>query len=156
MTLDRTDRQILRLLQSDSSISNQDLADRVSLSPSPCLRRVKHLYDKGYIRKQVALLDATTLGLNLTIILSVGLKSHTRKTMSKFEEEIKKVDEVIQCFMIAGQSADYLLKIVARDMNHYQQLLLEKITHIDEVHSFHSSFVMQTVIDKNELPLDHA
>ena len=109
--MDRIDKKILDLLQTDGRISNQDLADQVSLSPSPCLRRVKQLEDEGYIRQYVALLDPQKIGLALTIMVSVALSNHDAHTMQDFEKMIATFPEVIQCYLIAGQTSDYLLKI---------------------------------------------
>jgi Lrp/AsnC family leucine-responsive transcriptional regulator len=153
--MNRTDKKILEILQTDSSITNQDLAARVNLSPSPCLRRVKQLIDQGYIRKQVALLDGDKVGLNLTVMLLIGLSNHKKSTMSDFEVAIKNIKEITQCYLIAGQSADYLLKVVVKDIAHYQSLLLSKISTLNGVQTFHSSFVMQVLLDTTELPLDY-
>lgn len=153
--MDRTDKKILALLQENSQISNQELADLVALSPSPCLRRVKLLEDNGYIRQQVALLDPEKIGLKLTVIVLVGLNSHQPKVMSEFEEKIRFLPEVIQCYLITGQSADYLLKIIVPDMDAYQSFLLGKLTCIPVVESVHSSFILRTICDTTELPLNH-
>lgn len=152
--MDRTDKKILEILQSNCQISNQELADLVALSPSPCLRRVKLLEDNGYIKKQVALLNPEKLGLTLTVIVLVGLKSHQPEVMHEFEETIRFYPEVIQCYLITGQSADYMLRIVVPDLNAYQEFLLGKLTNIEGVSSVHSSFILRTVSDTTALPLD--
>ena len=139
--MDRIDKKILEILQSNCQISNQELADLVALSPSPCLRRVKLLEDNGYIKKQVALLNPEKLGLTLTVIILVGLKNHQPEVMNGFEETIRFYPEVIQCYLITGQSADYMLRIVVPDLNAYQEFLLSKLTNIDGVSSVHSSFI---------------
>lgn len=153
--IDRTDKKILEILQSDAQISNQDLADRVALSPSPCLRRVKHLTDNGYINKQVTLLNPEKIGLELTVIVLVGLNTHQPIIMNAFEETMRSLPEVIQCYLITGQSADYLLKIIVPDLKAYQIFLLEKLTGIKGVSSVHSSFILRTICDTTALPLDH-
>lgn len=154
--MDRLDKKILSLLQADSRISNQELADKVALSPSPCLRRVKHLEEKGVIKRQVALLDPEQLGLKLTIMVLVGLEKHEPGMMQAFESGIKELSEVTQCYLIAGQSEDYLLKVVVPDMNHYQTFLLEKLTRLNGVQSVRSSFVLRNIVDTTALPLDFA
>ena len=121
--MDRIDKKILDILQSDGQISNQDLAEKVALSPSPCSRRVKQLETEGYIDKYVALLNPKKLDLTLTIIVLVGLDSHEPKKMSKFEDTIASFPEVSQCYLIAGQAADYMLKVIVRDLKHYQEFL---------------------------------
>ncbi len=151
--IDAIDKKILAVLQSNSQISNQDLADKISLSPSPCLRRVKQLEDDGYIRKHVALLDPEKLGLKLVVIVLVGLDNHSSAKMADFEKQITLLPDVTQCYLIAGQSADYMLKVIVPDMNHYQDFLLKKLLNIKGVNNVHSSFVLQHIIDKTELPL---
>ena len=153
--MDHIDKKILELLQLNSKINNQELAEKVSLSPSPCLRRVKQLEDDGYIKKYVALLNSEKLGLQLTIIVSVGLSTHDPKKMANFEKTIKSLPEVIQCYLIAGQEQDYILKIIVPSLKDYQAFLLNKLTQIDGVKNVHSSFVLQNVVDKFSLPLEH-
>ncbi len=153
--LDRTDKKILELLQSDSQISNQELAEKIALSPSPCLRRVKQLTDNGYINKQVTLLNPEKIGLSLIVIVLVGLNTHQPAVMNAFEETMQLLPEVIQCYLITGQSADYLLKIIVPDLKAYQDFLLGKLTGINGVSSVHSSFILRTVCDTTALPLDH-
>ncbi|WP_298625874.1 Lrp/AsnC family transcriptional regulator [uncultured Legionella sp.] len=153
--MDRIDKKILELLQSNCQISNQELADQVALSPSSCLRRVKQLEDNGYIKKQVALLEPEKLGLQLTVIVLVGLNSHQPGIMNEFEEKIRYLPEVIQCYLITGQSADYLLKIIVPDMNAYQSFLLSKLTCISCVDTVRSSFILRTITDTTSLPMDY-
>lgn len=152
--MDRIDKNILTLLQNNSRLTNQELADEVSLSPSPCLRRVKQLEDKKIIQKYVALLNPEALGIHLTVLTSIGLDKHTPAQMHEFESTIKKIPEVMQCYLITGHTADYILKIVVPSMAHYQKILLEHISQIKGVTTVHSSFVMQTVLDKTNLPLN--
>lgn len=152
--MDRIDKKILTLLQNNGRLSNQELADEVALSPSPCLRRVKALEEQGIIQKYVALLNPESLSLPLTVMVSIGLDKHSPERIKQFESVIKKISEVVQCYLITGQSADYLLKIIVSNMQHYQKVLLEKITQIDGVTSVHSSFVLEKIVDKTNLPLD--
>lgn len=153
--LDRTDKKILEVLQSNCQITNQELAELVALSPSSCLRRVKLLEDQGYIKKQVALLNPEKLGLNLTVIVLVGLNNHQPGIMREFEETVRFLPEVIQCYLITGQSADYLLKIIVPDLNAYQAFLLGKLTNINGVNSVHSSFILRDICETTILPLTH-
>ncbi|KTD43387.1 Lrp/AsnC family transcriptional regulator [Legionella quateirensis] len=153
--MDRTDKKILELLQTNSQISNQELADLVALSPSSCLRRVKLLEANGYIKKQVALLEPAQLGLHLTVIVLVGLNSHQPVIMNAFEETVRFLPEVIQCYLITGQSADYLLKIIVPDLQAYQSFLLGKLSAINGVDTVHSSFILRTINDTTALPLDY-
>jgi len=151
--MDRIDKNILESLQQNSKISNQELADKVSLSPSPCLRRVKQLEEDGYIDKYVALLNPKKLGLELTILVSVGLSSHDHKIMTNFENIIKTLPEVVQCHLIAGQAQDYMLRVLVSSLNEYQTFLLNKLTQIEGVRNIHSSFVLQSIVDQTSLPL---
>ena len=153
--MDRIDKKILEALQENSQISNQELADSVALSPSPCLRRVKLLEENGYIKKQVAILNPEKLGLELTAIVLVELNSHKPDVMSTFEETVRLYPEVIQCYLITGQSADYMLKIIVPDLKAYQLFLLGKLTGIDGVSSVHTSFVLHSICDTTALPLDY-
>lgn len=153
MKLDRYDRQILQLLQEDGRISNQDLAERIGLSPSPCLRRVRALEEAGLILGYRALLDARKLGLSLMALIHIAMDRHTPERFEHFEQEIRDIPEIIECLLITGQDADYQLKAVVRDMDGYQELLLNRITRIPGVTGVHSSFVLRRVVDKTALPV---
>ena len=153
LTLDRIDRQILEILQKDGRIANQDLADQVGLSPSPCLRRVRALEESGLIVGYHALLDARKLGLTLMALVHISMDRHTPERFENFEATVSVLPEVLECLLITGQDADYQLKVAIRDMDHYQSLLLEKITRIVGVTGVHSSFVLRRVVSKTALPL---
>ena len=151
--LDRYDRQILELLQQDGRISNQELADRIALSPSACLRRLRALEESGLIRGYRALLDARSLGLALTALVHIAMDRHTPDRFTHFEKQVSRLPEVLECLLITGQDADYQLKVLVTDMDAYQSLLLNKITRIEGVTGVHSSFVLRTVLDRTALPL---
>lgn len=153
--LDRYDLKILAELQRDARISNQDLAERIGLSPSPCSRRVKQLEDSGYIQRQVALLDPAKLGLKLTAFVLIGMDRHTPERFAGFEEVIRNCPEVLDCCLVTGMDADYQLRVVVPDMEHYQQFLLGKLTRIEGVSSVRSSFMLNRVVSSTELPLQH-
>lgn len=152
--LDRIDKKILRCLQENSQLTNQELAEKVSLSPSPCLRRVKQLQADGYISQQVALLNPKKLGLNLNIFVLVGLAEHSPKKMKNFEAIMMGLDTVLHCSLITGQSADYLLQVIVKDMDAYHAFLLDTLTQIDGVSHIHSSFVLRTIVNRTALPID--
>jgi Lrp/AsnC family leucine-responsive transcriptional regulator len=154
MELDRYDRQILRVLQENGRISNQDLADHIGLSPSPCLRRVRALEEAGVIAGYRALLDAKTLGLSLMALIQISMDRHTPERFSNFETQIGAIPEVMECLLITGQAADYQLKVVVRDMDAYQSLLLDRITRIEGITGVHSSFILRRVVDKTALPIE--
>jgi Lrp/AsnC family leucine-responsive transcriptional regulator len=153
LKLDRFDKRILAELQKDGSLTNQVLAERIGLSPSPCSRRVKQLEEGGIIQRRVTLLDRRKLGLSLTVIIQISMDRHTPERFEAFEAKVRQYPEVQECYLITGQDADYLLKVVVPDMDHYQEFLLEKITRIEGVSGVHSSFVMRRVVDSTELPL---
>lgn len=153
LRLDRTDRRILDELQKDGAISNLELAEKVGLSPSPCSRRVKALQDAGIILKTVAVLDQKKLGLDMVAIISISMDKHTPERFEAFEEQIGRLPEVMECYLITGQSADYVLKVVVSDMEGYQRFLLGKLTRIEGVSGVHTSFVMRKVVDSTRLPV---
>ncbi len=153
ITMDRFDRQILARLQADGRISNQELADAIGLSPSPCLRRVRALEEAGVIAGYRALVDAKALGLTLMALIHISMDQHTPERFSAFEGAVAGIPEVMECLLITGQSADYQLKVVVRDMDAYQELLLNRITRIAGVTGVHSSFVLRRVVDKTALPV---
>ena len=154
MELDRHDRRILEVLQGDGRISNQDLAERIGLSPSPCLRRVKALEESGLIVGYRALLNPKLLGLSLTALIYISMDRHTPERFANFEARVSELPEIMECLLITGQDADYQLKAVVPDMDSYQALLLNKITRIQGVTGVHSSFVLRRAVDKTALPLD--
>jgi Lrp/AsnC family transcriptional regulator, leucine-responsive regulatory protein len=153
MPMDRYDRQILALLQENAQLSNQDLAEKIGLSPSPCLRRVRALEEAGIITGYRALVDARKLGLGLQALVHITMDRHTPDRFAHFEKQISRLPEVLECLLITGQDADYQLKVTVAHMDAYQQLLLEKITRIDGVTGVHSSFVLRAVVDRTTLPL---
>jgi Lrp/AsnC family leucine-responsive transcriptional regulator len=153
MELDRYDRQILEILQRDGRISNQDLADRIGLSPSPCLRRVRTLEEVGLITGYRALLDAKKLGLSLMALIGISMDQHTPERFANLESAIAEIPEILECLLITGQQSDYQLKVVVRDMDAYQDLLLNKITRIQGVTGVHTSFVLRKVVDRSSLPV---
>jgi Lrp/AsnC family leucine-responsive transcriptional regulator len=153
ISLDRIDRRILDELQKDGAISNLDLAEKVGLSPSPCSRRVKALQESGIIQKTVAVLDPKALGLDLVAMLSISMDRHTPERFENFETLVAGFSEVLECYLITGSSADYLLKVIVKDMEGYQQFLLGKLTRIEGVSGVHSSFVMRKVVDSTRLPM---
>jgi len=153
MEIDRYDRQILQILQEDGRISNQDLADRIGLSPSPCLRRVRGLEEAGVITGYRAQLNAKALGYSLMALIYISMDLHTPERFEHFEQEIRQMSEVLECLLITGQDADYQLKVVVKDMGDFQDLLLNRINRIQGVTGVHSSFVLRKVVDKTAVPV---
>jgi Lrp/AsnC family leucine-responsive transcriptional regulator len=153
MPLDPYDRRILETLQREGRITNQELADRIGLSPSPCLRRVRALEESGVIAGYRAQLDPKALGLDLMALLSISMDRHTPERFAAFESAVADMPEVLECLLITGREADYQLKVIVRDMDHYQHLLLTRITRIEGVTGVHSSFVLRRVLERTSLPL---
>ncbi len=153
MQLDRYDKEILICLQQDGRLTNQELADRIGLSPSPCLRRVRALEEAGLITGYRALVDARKLGLTLMALLHISMDKHTPERFENFEREVAAIPEVMECLLITGQSADYQLKVVVRDMDAYQDLLLNRVTRIEGVTGVHSSFVLRRVVNNTAVPV---
>ncbi|MBP6653350.1 MAG: Lrp/AsnC family transcriptional regulator [Propionivibrio sp.] len=153
MVVDSFDRQILRVLQQDGRISNQDLADRIGLSPSPCLRRVRALEESGIVTGYRALIDAKALGYTLMALIYISMDKHTPERFEHFENEISQFSEVQECLLITGQDADYQIKVIVRDMDAFQELLLNRINRIQGVTGVHSSFVLRRVVDKMSVPV---
>ena len=153
MEIDLFDRQILQVIQQDGRISNQDLADRIGLSPSPCLRRVRALEEAGIVTGYRALVNAKALGFTLMALIYISMDKHTPERFEHFEKEISQISEVLECLLITGQDADYQIKVIVRDMDAFQELLLNRINRIQGVTGVHSSFVLRRVVDKTALPV---
>ena len=151
--LDRTDKRILHELQRNGGISNLELAEKTGLSPSPCSRRVKALTESGIIGNTVTLLDEKKLGLSLMALINISMDRHTPERFEVFESAVTSFPEVLECLLITGSEADYLLKVVVQDMEAYQHFLLGKLTRVEGVTGVQSSFVMRKVVNSTQLPL---
>lgn len=155
MKLDRIDRRILEAIQRNGRMTNLELAEAVGLSPTPCARRVKRLEESGIIDRHVTLLNQSRLGLKLTAFITITMDRHTPERFDNFERQVSEFPEVIECAVVTGSAADYLLKAVVPDMEYYEAFLLGKLTRIEGVTGVQSSFVLRPVVRKTELPLDH-
>ncbi len=154
-SFDRVDRKIFAELQSNASLSNLELSERVGLSPSPCLRRVKQLEEKGVISRRVTLMNQEALGLSLTVYVQVSLVSQGAGVLEHFEEMVERYPEVLECNLVTGSDADYLIKAVVPDMSGYEHFLLRELNRIEGVSHIRSSFVLRRVVNRTELPLGH-
>lgn len=150
--LDTTDRAILQLLQEDAFLTNKEIAVRLHLSPTPIFERIKRLEKEGFIVGYTTLLDRRSLDLSLLIFCEVSLKEHKRAFLETFESEIALLPEVMECHHITG-SFDYLLKVVAQDMDDYQRFLKEKLAALDNIGRVESHFVMTEVKNTTQLPI---
>ncbi len=151
-SLDAIDRQILENLQNDARMRNVELAEKVGLSPSPCLRRVGNLEETGVIRGYATLVDAEAVGLPVSVFVSVTLEKQIEKTLEKFEKEIRARPEVMECYLMTGE-ADYLLRVVTADLGAYERFLIEHLTRIPGVASIKSSFALKQVAYRTALPI---
>jgi Lrp/AsnC family leucine-responsive transcriptional regulator len=152
MNLDAVDLKILEQLQEDSSLTNVELAKRVHLSASPCLMRVKALESEGVIKRYVALSDPHKLGLGLNVFISISLKEQSKLALSDFEASICKHEEVMECYLMTGDS-DYLIRVAVADIAALERFILERLTPIPGIEKIRSSFALKQVRYKTALPL---
>lgn len=150
--LDNIDRKILRMLQRDGRLQNVELAERVGLSPSPCLRRVKMLEEAGVIERYVAVLDASKIGVGLTFFARVWLRGQDSETVDQFVDEVKRLPQVVECHLMAGD-CDFLLRIVAADVDAYRKFQVDHLTRIKAVQSVKTEIPMQKIKLTSELPI---
>ena len=154
--LDRMDKAILSLMQRDATLTNQQIADEIGLSPAPCSRRIRQLVEADYISKQMAILNRRAINLNLVAIVGISMDYHTAERFAGFEQAIAEIPEVVECFIVTGQQADYIIKVVVPDMDHYEKILLTQINTIEGVESVHTSFQLRDVFDNRPLPLTYS
>jgi Lrp/AsnC family leucine-responsive transcriptional regulator len=154
LDLDGFDCRIIAALQADGRLTNVALADRVGLSPSPCLRRVKRLERAGYIEGYRATLQRSRVGLGLTVFIGVKIEAHANDRAESFQEAVVAMPEVVACHMISGD-IDYLLEVVAPDLEHYQQYLVGKLLNLPIVKEVRSNIALQTLKEAGPLPLGH-
>lgn len=152
MNLDSFDVNILKALAEDGRLSARDLGDRIGLSMTPTLRRVKRLEEQGYILGYGARLDEARLGGALSVFVQVTLKAQTEEAITLFEREIVKAPEVMSCFLMTG-GADYMLRVVIPDLQSYQGFLMNTLTRVPGVAHIQSSFALKPVIQRTTPPL---
>ncbi|HVL77402.1 MAG TPA: Lrp/AsnC family transcriptional regulator [Noviherbaspirillum sp.] len=159
INLDKTDRRILAILQENGRLSNQEIADRVSLSPSPCLRRIRNLEDLGVIRQYVALLDPEKIGLGLLAYVNVRLEKHSdaaaggqRSPRADFAAAVAAWPEVVACYAMTGEM-DFLLRVHVEDMEHFSHFMMDTLLKHSAVLDVKSSFALQRIKDTTALPL---
>ena len=151
--MDKTDRNIIRALQKNARMTNQELADTVNLSPSPCLRRVRALEQQGIIRAYTLEIDNEAFGLPVTVFVRVQLEKHTQEVVAHFEAQIKEQKNVLECFVMTGR-ADYLLKVVVKDLHDYENFVRHSLHSIGCIASIDTSFAYG-VVKKTTLLPDH-
>jgi len=142
--LDNVDLLLLKELANDAKQTNKELAARVNLSPSPVFERIKRLESAGYIKKYIAVLDAQKFNQGFIVFCNIRLKQHDKLIGHKFVEDVLKIDEVTECYNVSGDY-DFILKVYARDMKHYQNFVFNKLGSVDSIGSTHSTFVMDEI-----------
>jgi Lrp/AsnC family leucine-responsive transcriptional regulator len=152
--LDAIDRRIIAELQADARLTNVQLAEKVGLSPSPCLRRVKRLEQAGYIEGYRAALRRDRVGLGFSVFVGVKIEGHANERALTFEKAVTAMPEVISCHLVSGE-ADYFLEVVVPDLEHYQQFLVGKLLNLPIVREVRSNIAIQTLKAGAPLPLAH-
>lgn len=153
--IDSIDYKILKNLQNDGRISNAELADKIALSPSPCLRRVKSLEQKGVIERYVAIVNPKLIGLPVNVVINVSLQSQEQSQLQMFQQRISLCEEVMECYLMTGGS-DYMLRVVVPDLEHFEHFLVEKLTRIPGISNIQSSFALKQLIYRTELPIKYS
>ncbi len=152
--LDKIDLHILKLLQQNSKITNLDLSKKIGLSPAPTLERVKKLESTGVIQSYHAVVAPTTIGLNVKTFVLVSLAWQKENALNDFLEKIKGIEEITECYIITGE-ADFLIKIVCKDIPTYEKLLFKTLSQIDEIERLKTLMTLSTVKDTKVLPFDY-
>lgn len=150
--MDRIDIKLLDALQKMPGISTAELAERVGLSHTPCWRRLKKLEDSGAIRERAVILDARTMGLAVSVFAEIRLRQHDEETLEAFEQSVRDRAEIVECFSMSGER-DYQLRVVVRDVAHYERFLKKVLLHLPGVGSISSSFALKSVKLTTQLPL---
>ncbi|ERL50624.1 Lrp/AsnC family transcriptional regulator [Halomonas huangheensis] len=153
-SLDRYDRQLLRLLQQDASQSVKQLAEAVNLSTTPCWKRLKRLADEGYIRARVALLDPEKLGLGLSVFVQVKTQRHNNAWLEDFARKVMSFEEVVEFYRMSGEW-DYMLRVVVRDIAAYDAFYKRLIASVDGLSDISSNFAMEQIKNTTALPIDY-
>ena len=149
--VDNVDRKIVRELQKNARLTNQELAERVNLSPSPCLRRVRKLEEAGILSGYNAKVDQEQYGLPMNVFISVRLNVQNEASIREFEEGVNALDHVMECYLIAG-SRDYLMRVVSEDLKSYEHFIRDELTKIPGIASIESSFAFGNVKSQSVFP----
>ncbi|WP_323131539.1 Lrp/AsnC family transcriptional regulator [Reichenbachiella agarivorans] len=152
LKIDKIDKKILAILQSNGKITNAKLSEEIGLSPAPTLERVKKLEQSGVIKSYHAELNSEMLGLGVNTFVQVTLKGHNKQNIDSFLSKINEIEEVVECHHITG-SGDFILKVMAQDIASYQLLMLEKVSDIDTVDSLQSMVILSTFKNSKQIPL---
>lgn len=150
--LDKTDLLLLKILGNNSNQTIKELARQVNLSPTPVLQRVRRLESEGYIKKYIALLNPEKFSQGFIVFCLIKLKQHDRNIGHQFVKDIRNIDEVVECYNISGDY-DFILKVFAKDMQHYQEFVFNKLGTVESIGSTHSSFVMAEIKNSHNISL---
>ena len=153
LKLDKIDLAILDALQNDGRMSNSDLADKVGLSQSACLRRVKSLENESVIQGYVAVIDQTAAGLTDNVFVQVTVEKQTKELLAQFEEIVKDCTQIMECYLMSGDS-DYMLRVIVSDASDYEKLHMDVLTTLPGVSQIKSNFSLRTVTNKNNIPFN--
>ncbi len=151
--MDKADTQILDLLQQDANMTTQQIADRINISQSPCWRRINKLEEQGLIDRKVTLLNREKLGMEVVVFATVNLTTQGRDNLEDFEREVRVLPEVLECYTMAG-TWDYMLKIVVKDIRHYEMFVRERLTKLSHIGEVHSHIAVTEIKNSTALPLD--
>lgn len=152
--LDKIDLKILRILQENSKITNLDLSKKIGLSPAPTLERVKKLEQSTVIESYHAQVNPQSIGLNVKTFVLVSLAWHKENALNNFLEKVKSIEEIVECFIITGE-ADFLMKIICKDLPSYEQLLFKTLSQIEEIERLKTLMTLSTVKDSKVLPFNY-
>ncbi len=152
ISLSNTDIQILETLQADASVSSSELAERLNMSQSPCWRRINRIESEGLIQRRVALLDRRALGMEVVVFATVCLTASGRQNLEAFEQEINVHPEVMECYTMTG-IWDYMLKVITRDIAHYEKFVRSTLTPNPSIRELHSHMAVTEIKNTTELPL---
>ncbi len=152
--LDKIDLQILQILQDNSKITNLDLSKKIGLSPAPTLERVKKLEQSGIVQSYHALVDPQSIGLNVKTFVLVSLAWQKENALNNFMDKIKAINEIVECYIITGE-ADFLIKIICKDIPTYEQLLFKTLSQIEEIERLKTLMTLSTVKDTKILPFEY-
>ncbi len=150
---DSIDVNILKQLQKDASLTAQEIADKVNLSTSPCWRRINRLEQTGIIQKKVALLDSKKLGMQMVTFVSISLSRNDEDSLETFEEQVQQFPEIVECYTVTG-TMDYFLKIITRDIQHFESFLRRHLAQLPLIREIHSNVAVTQIKYSTELPLD--
>lgn len=152
--LDLIDRQILNLLQANARITTKEISEKLGLTKTPIYERIKKLERKKIIKKYVTILDNKQIDKSLVVYTNVLLNKHTKEAVESFENQVKDFDEVMECYYISG-NADFLVKVVCKDMDDYHDFIMNKFSIIENINQFYSSFVLAEAKTKTAFDLDN-